>query len=140
MKDRYEKFWFGMDVHRNNCFSLVAVETAFREGGEWLEQLLDYLEGNIDYTWDYLKKNIPEIHFLKPESTYLLWLDCWELGLSGDELQTFMVQDAGLALNDGRGFGPEGGGYMRMNIACPRATIERALGQLKAAVDRKMGR
>ena len=47
---------FGMDVHRNNCFSLVAVETAFREGGEWLEQLLDYLEGNIDYTWDYLKK------------------------------------------------------------------------------------
>ena len=51
-----------------------------------------------------------------------------------------MVQDAGLALNDGRGFGPEGGGYMRMNIACPRATIERALGQLKAAVDRKMGR
>ena len=140
MKDRYEKFWFGMDVHRNNCFSLVAVETAFREGGEWLEQLLDYLEGNIDYTWDYLKKNIPEIHFLKPESTYLLWLDCRELGLSGDELQTFMVQEAGLALNDGRGFGPEGGGYMRMNIACPRATIERALGQLKAAVDRKMGR
>jgi cystathionine beta-lyase len=51
-----------------------------------------------------------------------------------------MVQEAGLALNDGRGFGPEGGGYMRMNIACPRATIERALGQLKAAVDRKMGR
>ena len=50
MKDKYEKFWFGMDVHRNNCFSLVAVETAFREGGEWLEQLLDYLEGNIDYT------------------------------------------------------------------------------------------
>ena len=140
MKDRYEKFWFGMDVHRNNCFSLVAVETAFREGGEWLEQLLDYLEGNIDYTWDYLKKNIPEIHFLKPESTYLLWLDCRELGLSGDELQTFMVQEAGLALNDGRGFGPEGGGYMRMNIACPRATIERALGQLKAAMDRKMGR
>lgn len=140
MKDKYEKFWFGMDVHRNNCFSLVAVETAFREGGEWLEQLLDYLEGNIDYTWDYLKKNIPEIHFLKPESTYLLWLDCRELGLSGDELQTFMVQEAGLALNDGRGFGPEGGGYMRMNIACPRATIKRALGQLKAAVDRKMGR
>ena len=86
------------------------------------------------------RKNIPEIKVCVPEGTYLLWLDCRELGLSGDELQTFMVQDAGLALNDGRGFGPEGGGYMRMNIACPRATIERALGQLKAAVDRKMGR
>lgn len=129
-----------MDVHRNNCFSLVAVETAFRKGGEWLEQLLDYLEGNIDYTWSYLKENIPEIHFRKPESTYLLWLDCRGLGLTGDELQAFMVEEAGLALNDGRGFGPEGDGYMRMNIACPRATIERALGQLKAAVDRKMGR
>ena len=75
LKAKYDRFWMNLDIHRNNAVSSVAMETAFNEGEEWLEQLLDYLEGNIDYTWDYLKKNIPEIHFLKPESTYLLWLD-----------------------------------------------------------------
>ena len=135
MKDRYEKFWFGMDVHRNNCFSLVAVETAFREGGEWLEQLLDYLEGNIDYTWDYLKKNIPEIHFLKPESTYLLWLDCRELGMGNEALHDFMIRKAKLGLNDGCSFGRSLNGFMRLNAACPRATLEQAMRQLEAAVN-----
>ncbi|HBR01844.1 MAG TPA: cystathionine beta-lyase, partial [Ruminiclostridium sp.] len=140
MKNRFESFWSKMDVHRNNCFSLVAVEAAFRYGGEWLTQLLAYLESNIDYAWDYLKANIPEIHFRKPESTYLIWLDCRDLGLKGDALPKFMVEQAGLALNDGRSFGTEGAGYMRMNIACPRCTLEKALTQLKAAVDRHMGR
>lgn len=140
MKAKYEKFWFSMDVHRNNCFSLVAVEAAFRYGGEWLEQLLAYLEGNINYVDEFLKEHIPEIHFRKPECTYLLWLNCKDLGLPGDELPRFMVEEAGIAMNDGRGFGEEGEGYMRMNIACPRATIEKALNQLKQAVDRRMGR
>ena len=139
MKDIYVKFWFGMDVHRNNCFSLVAVEAAFRYGGEWLKQLLTYLEGNIDFTEEYLKANIPEIRFHKPECTYMIWLDCRGLGLKGDDLPKFMIEEAGLALNEGRSFGTEGAGYMRMNIACPRSTLKQALGQLKAAVDKKNG-
>ena len=140
MKAVYEKFWFGMDVHRNNCFSLVAVNAAFREGGEWLEQLLAHIAGNADYVADFLAENIPEITMRKPESTYLLWLDCRRLGLKGDELPRFMVEEAGVGMNDGRGFGVEGEGFMRMNIACPRATVEKALDQIKTAVDRKMGR
>ena len=76
----------------------------------------------------------------KPESTYLLWLDCRRLGLKGDELPHFMVEEAGVGMNDGRGFGVEGEGFMRMNIACPRATVEKALDQIKTAVDLKMGR
>lgn len=140
MKAVYEKFWFGMDVHRNNCFSLVAVNAAFREGGEWLEQLLAHIAGNADYVADFLAENIPEITMRKPESTYLLWLDCRRLGLKGDELPHFMVEEAGVGMNDGRGFGVEGEGFMRMNIACPRATVEKALDQIKTAVDRKMGR
>ena len=139
IKEKYENFWFGMDVHRNNCFSLVAVEAAFRYGGEWLEQLLPYLEGNIDFAEEYLKANIPEIRFCKPECTYMIWLDCRGLGLKGDELPKFMIEEAGLALNDGRSFGTEGAGYMRMNIACPRSTLVKALEQLKAAVDKKNG-
>lgn len=137
MKNKYEKFWFSLDVHRNNCFSLVAVEAAFRCGGEWLTQLLEYIEGNIDFAAEYLKANIPEIHFRKPECTYMIWLDCRDLGLKGDELPKFIVEKAGLALNDGRSFGTEGEGFMRMNIACPRSTLVKALEQLKAAVGRK---
>lgn len=139
--DVYQKFWKSMDVHRNNSFSVVAVEAAFRYGEEWLEQLLTHLEGNVLYVEEFLAHNIPEITLHRPECTYLLWLNCKGLGLEGDELPDFMVNKAHLALNDGRGFGKtEGSGYMRMNIACSRATVEKAMEQLKAAVDELMGR
>lgn len=139
--DTYQKFWKGLDVHRNNAFSLVAVEAAFRHGEEWLEQLLAHLEGNVLYVENFLKENIPEITLHRPECTYLLWLNCKGLGLAGDALPQFVVNEARLGLNDGRGFGKtEGEGYMRMNIACPRSTVEQAMAQLKAAVDKHMGR
>lgn len=138
--DRYQKFWKGLDVHRNNAFSLVAVEAAFRHGEEWLGQLLAHLEGNVLYVEQFLKENIPEITFRRPDCTYLLWFDCRALGLKGDALPQFMIHEAHLALNDGRGFGPEGEGYMRMNIACNRSTVEKAMAQLKTAVDKHMGR
>ena len=138
---KYQKFWKSMDVHRNNCFSLVAVEAAFHHGEEWLAQLLAHLEGNILYVEQFLKENIPEITIARPAATYLLWLDCRGLQLPGGELPKFMAEEARLALNDGRGFGKtEGEGYMRMNIACPRSTVEKAMAQLKAAVDKRMGR
>ena len=89
----------------------------------------------------FLKENIPEITIARPAATYLLWLDCRGLQLPGGELPKFMAEEARLALNDGRGFGKtEGEGYMRMNIACPRSTVEKAMAQLKAAVDKRMGR
>ena len=141
LRDVYQKFWKSMDVHRNNSFSLVAVEAAFRYGEEWLEQLLAHLEGNVLYVEKFLKENIPEITFCRPECTYLLWFNCKALGLEGDALPQFMINEAHLALNDGRAFGKkEGEGYMRMNVACPRCTVEQAMAQLKAAVDKKMGR
>ena len=139
--DKYQTFWKGLDVHRNNCFSLVAVEAAFRHGEEWLEQLIAHLESNVLYVEEFLKNHIPEITLRRPECTYLLWLNCKGLGLPGDALPRFMAEQAHLALNDGRGFGPvDGEGYMRMNIACPRCTVEKAMAQLKTAVDRHMGR
>lgn len=138
--DKYQKFWKGLDVHRNNCFSLVAVEAAFCHGEEWLDQLLAHLEGNVLYVEQFLRDNIPEIVLHRPQCTYLLWLNCKALGLEGDELPRFIIDEAKLALNDGRGFGPGGEGYMRMNIACSRSTVERAMARLKAAVDKRMGR
>lgn len=139
-KNKYDLFWNHMDVHRNNCFSLVAMETAFREGEDWLEQLLLHLESNVIYVESYLRENIPEIHFRRPDCTYLLWLDCKDLGLDGDGLVRFMIDKAHLALNDGRSFGSGGDGYMRMNIACPQSTLEKAMDQLKKAVDKHCGR
>ncbi len=141
LQNQYQKFWKGLDVHRNNCFSLVAVEAAFRQGEEWVDQLLDHLESNILYVESYLKEHIPEISLRRPECTYLLWLNCKALNLPGDALPRFMVEKARLALNDGRGFGAaDGEGFMRMNIACPRSTVEEAMKRLRAAVDQHMGR
>ena len=92
------------------------------------------------YVEQFRRDNIPEIVLHRPQCTYLLWLNCKALGLEGDELPRFIIDEAKLALNDGRGFGPGGEGYMRMNIACSRSTVERAMARLKAAVDKRMGR
>lgn len=135
LKSQYDKFWFNLDIHRNTPFSSVAMEAAFNEGEEWLEQLLEYISGNFDFIESYCKENIPQIKPNVPDATYLVWLDCRDLGMSNEELRAFMIEKAGLGLNEGWSFGRSLSGYMRLNAACPRSTIERALKQLKAAVD-----
>lgn len=135
MKAAFDKFWGRMDIHRNNAFSSVAVEAAYREGEEWLEQLLPYISGNFDYVRDYCTKYIPRIHPNCPDATYLMWLDCRELGMNNEELRDFFIRKAGLGLNEGYTFGRSLSGYMRLNAACPRSILEQAMRQLKAAVD-----
>ncbi len=134
-KRRFDGFWGALDIHRNNCFSLVAVEAACREGDEWLEQLLRYIEGNMTYLHDFCEENLPGIRARIPESTYLLWLDCRGLGMEPRELNRFLVERAGLGLNNGADFCRGLSGFMRLNTACPRSVLERAMKQLKAAVD-----
>ncbi|KXS56835.1 MAG: cystathionine beta-lyase [Candidatus Adiutrix intracellularis] len=133
-KERFDYWWRNMDIHRNNCFSLVAMEAALRHGEEWLTQLLSYLEGNLDFIRDYCAKNILQIKPNRPEGTYLVWLDCRALGLNDTKLSQFMVKKAGLGLNNGLAFGLGGEGFMRLNAACPRSLLAQALAQLKAAV------
>lgn len=135
MKRVFDRFWSDLDIQRNNAFSVVAMETAFREGEEWLEQLLAYLSGNFDFVVDYCRRRIPQIKTYAPDATYLMWLDCRDLGLSDQELHDFMIQKAGLGLNDGCAYSRGLSGYMRLNAACPRSVLERALGQLEAAVN-----
>ena len=135
MKAAFDKFWGRMDIHRNNAFSSVAMEAAYREGEEWLEQLLPYISGNFDYVRDYCAKYIPRIHPNCPDATYLMWLDCRELGMNNEELRDFFIRKAGLGLNEGYTFGRSLSGYMRLNAACPRSILEQAMRQLKAAVD-----
>ena len=134
MKQVFDQFWMNMDIHRNNAFSLTAMEAAFNHGEEWLEQLLPYLSANFDFVADYCREHIPQIKTCAPDATYLMWLDCRALGLDIDALRRFMIEQAGLGLNDGCSFGRSLSGYMRLNAACPRSVLERAMKQLEAAV------
>lgn len=134
-KKVFDRFWQNMDIHRNNAFSLTAMEAAFTQGEEWLEQLLSYLSDNFDFVADYCRTRIPKIKTRVPDATYLMWLDCRELGLDGDALWKFMIQKAGLGFSDGRFYSRNLNGFMRLNAACPRSVLEKALGQLEAAVN-----
>ena len=135
MKAMFDKFWTDMDIHRNNAFSVTAMEVAFNEGEEWLEQLLPYISANFDFVVDYCEKHIPKIRTYAPDATYLMWLDCRDLGLSNEALHDFMIQKAKLGLNDGCAFGRSLNGYMRLNVACPRSILEQAMRQLETAVN-----
>ena len=134
-KKLFDSFWMAMDIHRNNAFSSVAMEVAFNEGEEWLEQLLPYLEGNFNFIREYCRDNIPGVKPSLPDATYLVWLDCRELGLDNQALRSFMIEKAGLGLNEGYTFGRSLSGYMRLNAACPRSVLKKALGQLRDAVN-----
>ena len=140
LKQKFDGFWRKLDIHRNNAFSLTAMEAAFRYGEEWLEQLKTYLEGNFLFIRDYCAANIPEIVPIVPAATNLVWLDCRQLGLDNGQLHDFMINQARLGLNDGNTFGRSLSGYMRLNAACPRCVLARALEQLRAAVDSLRGR
>ena len=131
-KARFDRYWKNLEIHRNNAFSLVAMEAACREGEPWLEALKEYLMGNFRYVRDYIDANIPGIRTRIPEATYLMWLDCRGLGLSQEDLVSLMVDKAGLGLSNGRGFGMDG--FMRLNAACPRSVLEQAMAQLEQAV------
>ncbi len=135
IKNKFDTFWMNMDIHRNNAFSSVAMEIAFNQGEEWLEQLLEYLDGNFEFIRSYCAENIPQIKPNIPDATYLVWLDCRALGMDNETLRKFMIEKAGLGLNEGYTFGRSLSGYMRLNAACPRSVLEKALGQLKSAID-----
>jgi cystathionine beta-lyase len=135
LKEKYDKVLDTIHVGMGNVFGTVASEAAYNNGDEWLDQLMDYLSENLDLMQDFFEEKIPGIRMIRPEGTYLVWLDCSELDLKGKDLKDFMIEDAGLGFNDGRMFGTGGEGFMRMNIACPRQTILDALIRLEKAVN-----
>ena len=134
MKEKYDQTLKKVETYRNNAFSIVANTVAFNEGKEWFEQVTSYIEENINYAVEYIEKNIPKIKVNKPESTYLLWLDCKELELNNEELMEFFAEEAKLALSNGASFGEGGEGFVRMNIACSREILIKALKNLEQAI------
>lgn len=136
IREKFVKMLDSLHIGLGNIAGNVASEAAYTYGDEWLDQLIDYLGSNAEYLYDFLKKEIPEIIMLKPESTYLVWLDCRKLELSNEDLNTLFQKEAKLGLNPGFMFGPGGDGFMRMNIACPRQVLIQACLQLKAAINK----
>ena len=116
--------------------AIAAMEAAFRYGDEWLEQVMDYVEANLNYLLRYFEERIPRIKPVKPEGTYLVWLDCRGLGIDDPkELHKFFNEKAKVGMNAGYTFGPGGEGFMRMNIGCPRSLLDEGLRRIEAAVN-----
>ena len=116
-----------------NAFAVQAAAAAFRQGGEWLDELREYLYGNKKTVSAFLKTELPEIRLIPSEATYLLWLDCSALGMKSAELQERLRKDVGLYLSSGEIYG-NGEYFMRMNIACPKSVLNEGLGRFKRAV------
>lgn len=118
-----------------NTMGLLACKAAYEHGREWLDDLKTYLAQNLDFVRTFLQERLPQIKLVQPQGTYLIWLDCRALNMTEEALDQLIVQKAGLWLDTGSMFGHEGEGFQRMNIACPRATLEKALHQLECAIN-----
>lgn len=118
-----------------NPFGIVACEAAYREGGPWLDEMLAYVGANVDYLQDYLARRLPAVQAMRPEATYLVWLDFRALKLGADVLGERMMETARLYLDEGRIFGQPGEEFMRINVACPRSILTEALERLCAAFE-----
>lgn len=139
LRKRFYTYLEGNDLSLGNIFAYDCVCACYSaEGSEWLDEMLDYISGNIEYVMDFLHTNCPKITAVRPEASFLVFLDNRELGFATQkELVDFYIDEAGLFLNDGEMFGLPGRGFMRLNIAQPRSVLEKAMQQLSAAYNQR---
>ena len=121
-------------VSEVNLLGYTAALAAYQHGQEWLSQLLVYLEGNWDTLVNFVEENLPEIKITPLEGTYLAWLDCRDMKIDGSPYE-FFLQEAKVAFNDGKIFGPGGEGFVRLNFGCPRSMLMEGLERMKLAVE-----
>lgn len=128
LRNTYFNYLDGYEVANGNVFAYTAAEAAFRHGEDWLRQVKDYIAGNVEYTMNYFKTNKPQIVPMKPEASFLVWLDFNGLKLPHEEVKRRLLEEAKIALNDGTDFGGElYKGFFRLNIGCPKAVLKEAL-------------
>ena len=133
IRAKFEEQVSANSVGEGHVFAFTTIAAAYSNGTEWLDQMLSYVIGNVTYMEQFLEEYVPKIKVVRPQATYLVFLDCSELGLSPSELAKFFENGAHLALNNGAMFGKGGEGFMRINVACPRSVLEKAMGQLREA-------
>ena len=134
LRERFYGWLKANELDEPTLFAPIATIAAFRKGEEWRKQMLAYVEENVNFVENYCKEHIPGIRPLRPQASFLVWLDCNGLGLNHEQLLDLFIDKAHLALNDGEMFGPGGEGFMRLNIGTPRAVLRQALDQLAEAV------
>ncbi len=127
-KDEYTR----SGLSQPGIMGLISCKAAYKDGAQWLEQLIDYLAGNIAFLKTYLAKHIPKIKLVEPEGTYLAWLDCGALGVPSQKIDETITQKGKLWLSAGQTFGKGGNGFERINVACPRSVLRNALDRLKS--------
>ena len=133
LRRKFHAFLESCEFDLGHVFAFLAVEAAYSNGTEWLDQCLAYIQGNIDYVDAFTREHTPKIKVIRPQASFLVWLDCREMGLTQEALVDFFVDKAHLALNDGTAFGQEGTGFMRLNVATSRTVLEQAMKQLAEA-------
>ena len=131
LRRRFESYVEGNELAAGNVFAFNTVVAAYNKGEEWLQQMLTYVQGNIDEVVSYIKENIPQLKVIIPQASYLVFIDFSALQLNQKDIVALCTNRAHLALNDGSIYGEEGNGYMRINLACPRSVVRQALAQLK---------
>lgn len=137
LRERFYGWLQANELNEPTIFSPIATVAAFTQGDEWRRAMLSYVQDNIDYVIDYCREHLPAIRPLRPQASFLIWLDCRGLGLDHDALVDLFVNKARLALNDGEMFGPGGRGFMRLNVGCPRTILTEALTRLTEALSEK---
>lgn len=133
--ERYNRELLSLHLDTGNIFGHVAMKAAYQSGEEWLEELVEYLGGNVDFALDYFHREIPLVGVCRPEGSFLLWLDFRNTGFTHEECGKRLLQRGKIGLNDGLAFGVESRGFRRMNIGCPRSVLEEGLGRIKKALE-----
>lgn len=134
LKKKFDKVYDDLSVHAGHSFGLAATQAAYDHGDAYVDEMVDYLYENLIFMDRFFKENCPKIKIVQPQGLYLVWVDFSQLGLKDRELKSFLLTKAKLWLNDGLIFGREGSGFQRINIAAPKAHIEKALNQLLSAL------
>ncbi|MBP3317973.1 MAG: PatB family C-S lyase [Alistipes sp.] len=135
LREKFFSWLSANELDMTTIFAMVATEAAFNEGDDWRRQMISYIEQNIDFVADFVAAEMPGVKVVKPQASYLVWLDFTDLGLSHEQVVDLVLNRARLAMNDGAMFGKEGEQHMRMNVGMPRSVIARAMNQLKEAVE-----
>lgn len=134
LKDDYKRISDGLAIGEITIFGLTAMEAAYKYGEEWLERVMEYIEENADFFETYIKENMPEIKYRKPEGTYLGWLDFRNIFSRQEDLDDYLINKAKVALNSGKTFGKNGEGFVRINLGCHRSTLTEALNRIKVTI------
>ena len=134
LRKSFSRIVDNLHIASGNIFGTAASIAAYTHGHKWLDELMEYLDRNAGFVEDYCIRLLPEIIPVQPEATYMIWLDCRKLGMSGKELQDFFVHKAGIGMNEGSTFGPGGEGFMRMNLGTTHQTVRQAMEQVEKAV------